>query len=1156
MSKGSAEARSRSSGRNQRSAPSTARAGRSSPSRMVPAEDPPLVPVMPAFFPDPAALDLEDVHYKLYCDEILTREYESAVEALYAALHSCSDPYTVEVGASRMGRGNIPAHLAGGDRSAANMTCSMMKTEAVMSPDVPLEDYCLSNAEMIQAQITGAAASLPKEPDERRIGGFTSVTNFFKNSTTTDEKAGTDAFYGRSYPSGMSNLTWCNVGQWERLVFPMYSGAYGSEETGYAQEKPDSFTDSKTFIGAPHPVEILEGAEKIGFTNAIRAIQLKALELANQRNNLELKLFAPSQGITEKVPPIASPQTTGRRSSSVNSNNEKINVHQAPNTGVVPPLVPNDECPVISMNDVILLEACERASAEMHCESLCNDIISLAADLHVSRFFDSMANTYTALSTWDGLHDSIVRSFIPERPHVPIKLGDEVLKALAIHSDSKRRKRRHRLESQGHQFGNDIVAGASGIAGADECPNYLNMLPSWAPVPSLMSADDILSFHENVKELAKSLNALHNIDVDIKATIQNNGAANTTFSQLLASSVDDGLRSTSVQGVANAAQWSMEQHNIDISSCVPSVFNVQCGDGESPGSPPRPIPIDDYARYVIPSNRGNLPIDHQERDDIEGSGEKGLQQKRVRSSLLPGDSHVDTVSKGGIRRPGDLQKSLQSLATKGVADGAQPHRGVSLRSLRTSSVSRKRGKRSVATHLTEDLSTSDGCEAENASAYEDDWKKALRQLPHGTLGRHADVCGTQANGGAETLVYIEGGVANTFAVGFKSLTKVKKGKDATGARGVGHSAKHRCGDGGQTTENVFFSGPNEKLQVGVSEEGRTLFLVAHEETVAGSEQDVVQNGSQFSNTDEDNQRKRGLIFLTQKQRKDLEERRRRRKAAAERAAYESLFFSLPKATNTETCVEEPERQGPPPDEGETKISTIVAEPGVVVEKFTSLADNSKGRVAAGTKAMKSGEFGGFNMQRSSNIIADGGEWVVPEGKLHWSCSGGENQEKNMERQKGIPRLPHTDGANPFHRSAVPSQAVQPSSETPVLAASEGDKTGRTTPQRCYKGPARAAVTRYLRREPPTVLFSHQKGEINDQDGQPRSKQELGEANKKETRSRQSAPAGSSRCSVLPRLPCLPLDKECTPRRFQKLKTTPKSKGCQEIRPASCGTRSH
>lgn len=1150
-------------GRGQRSAPSSGRLSALSGTRGTSTDDVPLMPVMPAFFPDPIALDAEDVHLKVYCEELLTKEYDTAVEMLYPRAQLMQERLAKRSEKSVDGTTSSIPRGTNVEPSPETVCNTVQESERATSADV----FRVGSAPQPDTTRTVASAKRRRlrsiDTDDRK-GGAPSPEGviFFKSSEAVDERGAADqGLHG----TGACELSLTHASHAEGGTTSVGRNLRAGWELADSQEgrPPVSLlTVPKVEFSASHSVEVIENAEKIGLANATRGARVAAVKITKLQQQNDFKLivpvkFLPSPTTTVATPATSTPATTSPRTARMRAPSvqsllsKSVGSHQ--NCSEAQASETSQPCPEVSMADVLVLEATERLAAEMHCEAICCDIINAAAEMYVSRFFDTIANAYTALSTWDELHTTLAQSFIPERPHEPIKLETEIAESLAIRRDNAREGKGSKPECQQSCQGVVDVANDF-LVEANECSTYLGMLPIWARCPSLLDSNAILSFHQSTGEIASSHNAQFDFGIDSKAQRNSSHVANSTFARFLSSldrNVSEVLMSESTIGDSLATA----QHTAEVKPHCSSVLALDEGDGGSPGTPPRMVPIDDYARYVVPP-LSTPRVDQQETDKGKLLSERQHNRKKGRSLSASGDPYGLLASKGSAVHTADGSRRGRSVINPAAIDSPVFHRSEG-RQLTPTVEKLSRGKLtskgcsgSVLSSLRDDAMT-------QANYDEDDWGRAMRQITHGGLNTgFTSTSGNQPYHMAETLLYIEDGDVSTVAVGARPGRRCGKDNEGTTGRNGKPASRPKTSEAPPPPENIFVGGRNEKLRVGITEEGRVSFQVSHDEDESGdAEQKDLQTQSQSSKTEISVRGRRSLIFLSRKQRRDLEERQRRRKEAAERAAYESMFYTTPKPSTPDSVLEESGQQSPHHEEGkQTKVvAEVVPEPGVVVEKWINPQENAKGKAPSGSKGQWRNEVAPVvSGYKRPNLLADGGDWVTPEGRYHWNNFAGVGAEKGREGRVTSAMM---QGAGPKHGGATregvarPSSGQQHANVSGVAFSEDGRKSQAYLPKN-QKGPGQHAVARSFKWEPPTVIFSNQEEEKKKAEGE-----HAGDGRdpfrllglKRIAMGDGRAGKGLPRRPVLPRLPSIPEVEDFSPRRRLHRKPTSKSFGSQEIR---------
>ncbi|KEG14962.1 hypothetical protein DQ04_00241040 [Trypanosoma grayi] len=1093
-------------------------------------EETPVLPEMPPFFPDPVALDEDDTHLRVLRDELFQREYECSIKVLQEHLEQPKQEQQPKPKQERRGRSRSRDLLQdrGSDDAQVERT-SCDKTTP--STEFLVASGFTSAAPIVPNLNDGCGASYPS---------FSAASPIKKGKMKKQKKSGEGEGEDTAeqlplVPElSLSALPDNNVVDGEsarQIASSKGRPATADVDEGYWRRQL-GLPELPVYLSEPMPPELVALAEEIGFANATRETRAIATSV-----NSHLKEGLPD-GTTWAPPSImyalAAPKTT----SGATTTNNTIAAEAVVATATPPTMTPRGtlmttastgrQSAVFPLTDAFVLEAEQRLAAEMFCEMICKSIVESAAEMYVSRCFDAVATAYTAFSVWDEVHNAVARSFIPCDPHEPPSWESEIATALAIKQPKPRQQ----------------PGGAAKIRTVSAHQPYLGLLPVWAPSPSLLDADAILSFHRRKAETQPPLLGGAGNRSDKKNTT---GVLerrhSSTFSRLLATSVGGGERQrrrssavTTRHGASSGEVSSLQRVSLPL------------GDGpiDSPGTPPSPIPLDDYARYVAPSTAEVMLRLQQQQEGEEANRKAALQRRSTRHGPSR-KSRVTTAPPGGDDHKDDNGAREEER-------GSSPHERSKPRPRRVASPNNASAN-AEAEALTR--MTTPGV------ATDDEWTKALQKLPRGYLTASANGNGTTArNHAPDAIVLIEG----EQAIALDIAKKKRRGGKSTGvnAGALKQAMIQQKRSTPASAEGGLADDGTAMLQVSIANGGCTSFqMMAQSPTVNGIANDDMASQQASPETERRAPARTGVFsIISRKQQRLLEERRRRQKEAAELAAYEHMFVNSPvkaPATNTPVsgatneCADEQQQEH---QEEEEQSSNIVPEPGVIVERWPSTpSDKNKRRGSSATKQRGRRGKALQNLNRLADdgtVLADGGEWITPDGKYRWAGFDPAAEEKRA----AAAARPAPGLAAPERKPTVPQRATpqkqwdqqrergnEVENGTESNAASLVAKPPGKTPAKPGMRPPRRAL--------PQVSVDRENGR-GGRNGNPQGEEIVAaEAISVKTRvANAGVPRGLKNVPLritLPRLPQRPMSGDCTMSESNRALTTPSASERNRIR---------
>ncbi|RNF19276.1 hypothetical protein TcG_04231 [Trypanosoma cruzi] len=522
---------------------------------------------------------------------------------------------------------------------------------------------------------------------------------------------------------------------------------------------------------------------------------------------------------------------------------------------------------------------------------------------------------------------------------------------------------------------------------------YLGLLPEWSLAPSLLDAESIIFFHR--RETAAS--RLFTGDDVTEPNEVMEQQQSLTFSRLL----DAYLKGREKKPVTNGVVVKGSFKTVKASSVIENEHGAIYDEGDDgPGAPPEPIPLDDYARYVLPKvaeieQQESAGANGKEEDSKEKNEKLARSQSKRYGAGNKNRTSVYAASPRTRKEGGEGETNVVADGSNSLMDGGNEAERNNLQGKRKG----RRQKNRTAGDYQDTMMASRSTKTKaSTQVMEDDLTKALRQLPHGyfatnTAGNNG---GTNArNTVPESFVFIEGDRVLTFSTNSKRKRPQKNAsnnkKDPRLSR---KNSRNKELNPSPLREDIWNDDGTGKLSVNIGKSGcLSLNFVPNkvpEDVEASGDAGLLQKsptkGSHSPN------RGNRYVFLSRKQQKALEERRRRQKEAAEKAAYEGMFFTAPPP-----CAQKDADDTVRADANDTKASSpeqrqplkIAPEPGVVVEWWPESQTEKETKKNTAKKDASRGR--GIKQSQSQNtmgdmgvVLADGGEWIVPEGKYRWS----------------------------------------------------------------------------------------------------------------------------------------------------------------------------
>ncbi|ESL07047.1 hypothetical protein TRSC58_05270 [Trypanosoma rangeli SC58] len=1000
-----------------------------------------MLPEMPSFFPDPIALDADDCHLRQFRNELFQREYATSMRVvlqdLQAQLQQREEKQKQLRCEDNEGGSNFLQHFGGnwkphvddeGVRGRPDIDETQVLSSHTLEKHVSEVHLTPSSSEAKSRRINMKEDRSPKKPTE----------------IPAEEAEGTSLM--------LSILT-----------------TPGHEEKERHQQL-ESSPDLPVYLTEPFPVALFALAEEVGMQDMTAETREVVESIAEARKQLGLNAVF-SMELPEREESVKQQTST--------TGNEPTTSAAPFSRAISGATIPSPRFAfTFPLGDAFVLEAEQRLAAEMFCESICEDIVEIAAEMYLTRTFDAMAAAYTACSIWDEVHDSVVRSFIPHNPlELPLYEAG-LVSAPAIMPEKTKRIKKSGPAGALLVDGKDNKGRAEITSLAGDSLPYCGMLPEWAASPSLLDADAIIFFHRRGTAASRPFSG----DALTKTNAMMRQEQGLTFSRLLNASLKRTEKRPGKAGVVTSRFSTGKAFAV-----AERERGVTEEDGDSPGLPPTPIALDDYARYVLPKvaelRRQQSAEDKERGEEQEAAKGTGLRRRssRYRSNARSKDS-VIAISIAPRKEEGEGELQVATRGTKPSADGVSEVG----RLKNVFNRGRRRRQQDVSPR---DLSgrgeTNSSMGAVTAGqVVEDDLTKALQQLPHGYFA-----ASTMGSNGAtsvrcpvpDSLVFIEGDRAATFstAVKKKQQEAVSGGKNSS----MSKASMHVCRDSEVTLNgNLWSDDDTAKFSVNIMKGGRMALGFQPKAFTAAAAAEANTNAElpqESQITDNQTSRSRGrYVILTRKQQKALEDRRRRQKEAAEQAAYESLFVRPPPPspnTNTDGTVNKDSdaRKGHSP-ELEHSVR-IVAEPGVVVERLPSPEEEKNAKAKAAKKGKLRGRqnklLQGFNSAADTDIVlSDGGEWIPPEGKYRWS--GFDPAAEESHAVAGAALVRSEKGVAPKPASFKTASTRQRQDEE-KRQQSQGEREGRNEAKMrgsviAAKSPAQTAVklmTRPVQRMP-------------------------------------------------------------------------------------------
>ncbi|EKF31342.1 hypothetical protein MOQ_004824 [Trypanosoma cruzi marinkellei] len=917
-------------------------------SRSVCYEELTVFPEMPPFFPDPVVLDAEDSYLKQFRDELLRQEYEASVRAiLYRIQRQQTQSEERQLQRRKISfdrSGNVFLYPGGAHKS-------LNEDEGDAGKLDPTSCWVLPS--VVSPQPTGRNTTV-EVFSAMPVDGAAPMKRSKKEDSPNNESAEPLALLP---DTGVSMPT---------------TFASASPERHEKNQKRFSSLEHSLCLTEPFPAAFLAVAEEVGKKNLSSETRDTLIAIAEANKQIGL-----SSQFTTQPPTLG--ELSGLRTSS-------------PRNGTAPaPTTSPRFASAFSLADVIAWEAEQRLAAEMFCESICEDIVSLAAEIYVTRTFDAMATAYTAFSVWDEVHDSVVRSFIPRNPHELFPREARRIAAPPI-----RQKKPKNLNSGAIvNFMSTDTGGTTGTKGMAKSKNgellYFGLLPEWSLAPSLLDADSILFFHR--RETAASRLFTGNDVTEPNEVMEQQHCL--TFSRLLDAYLKGHEKKPVTSGVVKESFRPFK-----VSSVIEKEHGAIYEDDDGPGAPPEPIPLDDYARYVLPKV---AEIEQQESAGANGkeedSKEKNETLARKKSKRHGTGNKRNSVYAAGARtrkEEGEGEPQIVAHGSKSLMDSGNEAERSNLQSRRKV----RRQKTRSAGEYQDTLAASHSIRAKaSIQVVEDDLTKALRQLPHGYFATNmaGNNSGTNArNTVPESFVFIEGDRVTSFSTNIKKKRLQKNDSNNTkDSRLSRMNSQKKASNSSPLREGIWNDDGTGKLSVNIGKSGCLSLnfvpsTVPDEDVEASGDAGLLQQPPR-KESQPPNRESRYMI-LSRKQKQAIEERQRRQKEAAEKAAYEGMFFTAPPP-----CVQKDADDTVRADANDTKASSpeqrqplkIAPEPGVVVEWWPEAhteKETKKNIVKKDASRVR-----GIKPSQTQNtvgdmgaVLADGGDWIVPEGKYRWS----------------------------------------------------------------------------------------------------------------------------------------------------------------------------
>ncbi|RNF25587.1 uncharacterized protein Tco025E_02176 [Trypanosoma conorhini] len=930
-------------------------------------EELPVLPEMPSFFPDPIALDAEDRYLKQFRDEMFKREYGASMRAVLQRLRAQLQEHGEKPKQRRGGSGersfNSSQDLGGSRKSQVDVKGARGTLEIGETPLSPAE------------------VALPRTLEQQ-------VSDVRPASSSKGAKAGKRITKGEATPKKSAEVS----AQEPEVVASMLSILTTTgQEAKVTSHRRDRSPELPVYLTEPFPVPLFALAEEIGMQNLTAETRDAVKSIAEAKRELGLKDDSP-------LGPAACEGTPRRQAST--AGNDPTSAVSPVSHAVSASTMPSPRSAfTFPLADAFVLEAEQHIASEMFCESICEEIVRMAAEVYVTRDFDAMATAYTACSVWDEVHDSVVRSFVP---HNPQELTPH--KASPAAAPTTRQVKPKRAMN-----GNPTGAASPGAedekeraeftrSPGDSLP-YFGLLPQWASSPSLLDAEAILSFHCRGTTASRpfSGNGLTKPNAMVR---QEQGL---TFSRLLNASLKKTERQSRTPGVVAARFTANKTYAVAETKTATTEE-----DADSPGTPPTPIALDDYARYVLPKvaelQRRQSAEEKEKEGEREATKWAGVRRKSSRfrrNSKNKESAAAMNVAPRKEEGEGEAQAAARET-TRFTGDGNEVERPQS-----TSNKGRRRRPQNMSysdlpSSAEANRSTRTGTPGQ---VVEDDFTKALRQLPQGYFAPSTAGSSGAANPRnpvPDSLVFIEGDRALTFSTATKKKKQQGTATDANSST-MSKASMHVCrGSASHFTENIWYDDGTAKLSVNITKGGRAAlsFYPKSPTAEATAEAELAQQ-AQPKEAPSPSPRGR-YVVLSRKQQKALEDRRRRQKEAAEQAEYESMFVTLPPPpanANTDatenTDADAVKGRSPEPQHP----VRIVAEPGVVVERLPDPETEKEAKA----KSARKGKFRGRQAKTPQGrapaadadvVLSDGGEWIVPEGKYQWSGFNPAAEESN------------------------------------------------------------------------------------------------------------------------------------------------------------------
>ncbi|KAG8347367.1 hypothetical protein TRVL_01802 [Trypanosoma vivax] len=1118
-----------SSSRNPRSPPGSQPNGTCQGGRVAAVEEPPLMPTLPPFVADPITLDAEDRHLKVYRDELFAREYERCITALHSRMVCFEEESRLAIADGDENDISCVGALSPAMPNVGNTQLSFLGVNGSSAPN--LDDSAnLASVPLTQKQDGNSADNLHSklfcepceqfattqrhmdvysERPERSAAVLTAGSDPVAPATLPlESQRDSDAINACSIATTAGTLSFCHRGMQESRALnqPMVS------------------------LFAPVPEALLQMADEIGLENASRKTRLNAVTIALAQREREIPDVPPL-----KIP-VALRTSTPVLNTSISASSPTAvakSPPKAPPLGATPakmqgvpssPPAGNGKSPFFSLSDVFVLENQENVSVEIYCEALCKDIITLAAEMYVSRSFDAVASAYTALSTWDEMHDAVVRSFIPPPPPQPHKLETEIASALAIQSAARRS--RHKGHEPYHEIMN--VAKEASFA-YDDGSTYLGMLPVWSATPSTLDADAILSFHANAAVRSSLLNTNKK---NANKPVTQEAGHQSTFSQLLDVSLAGRQRTTPVcNGTAMASDMTLGLPPCltvpEASSPDPDVVN-----DESPGTPPKTIPIDTCARYVIPRSSSLEREGLQKRQKGEVMEKRTSQRRRRPSTIVSVSGDSQSTTRGKVDALSNRRASVQGLAAASssrISVGSQP-RPVDSPHL-VSLACDRRGSKANTVAAKQEPSVFNGAKPGEEVVCQDEWTRALSRLPRGMLT--APLGGTASTNASprqihDNVVLIEGDDV-TIPSCMKYGKPLKSRKDAASGKQGKNVGKGKGAEDAAPPEEKSVDELTAELRINICQGGKIAFQMLPPDAGMVAQEEKEEDQQKGKVVDNEN-RRRKVLFLSRRQQRALEERQRRKKEEEERAAYESLFFTTEEACDVSSeLLPTVDSRG---DEARAEeviepqvITKFVPEPGVVLERCPVATSSTRTKAANPNKVGLRRDVASLNVESrvDTNVLADGGEWIVPEGKHPWMGFDTTSLSRTLANNMLSPKQ-HDAGSsvNPHTNNTAHNQG----------SGSPPQKTPNSSGRQQSKATTQSLSARCFQRVPPTVIFASKSGTVESNEEQTEKKPNSTAVRVPPLSLKLRDLKKNERHTTLPRLPQIPSE-VATPRRLTR-----------------------